>query len=95
METIYLVEWGFESRYGTLDDPWFQKFNDLEKAVRFYDSIKIRDEWIVEYNTSRHISRDMIYAKSLSSNIDHGDWLEPEQILQYGTYGIADYRMEG
>lgn len=94
MKRVYLVEWGFESRYGTLDDPWVQRFDDLGKAKRFCDSIGIRDEWLVEYNTSHHMSRDDIYAKELSSCIDHGDWLDIEQVLQYDTYGIAEYRME-
>ena len=94
MKTVYLVEWGFESRLGTLDNPWMQSFDDLRKAIRFYDSVNARDEWIAEYNTSNHISRGRIYAKTLSSNIDHGDWLETEQILRYDTYSIAEYRME-
>lgn len=94
MKKVYLVKWGFESRYGTLDDPWVQKFDDLGKATRFYDSIKIREEWIVEYNTTGHMSRDAIYAKELSSCVDDGNWLETEQVLQYDTFGIAEYRME-
>ena len=94
MKTVYLVEWGFESRLGTLDNPWSQSFDDLGKAMRFYNSVNIRDEWISEYNTSNHISRDRICAKVLSSNIDNGDWLETEQILQYDPYGIAEYRTE-
>ena len=95
MKTVYMVEWGFESRLGTLDDPWVLIFDDLGKAMRFYDSVDIRAEWIAEYNTSNHISRGRICAKTLSSEIDHGNWLETEQILQYDTYGIAEYRMKG
>mgnify|MGYP007098933476 CR=1 FL=1 len=94
MKRVYLVEWGALSSMGALDNPWFQKFDDLEKATRFYDSIKIRDKWIVEYNTTHHMSRDRACAKTLSSSIDHDGWIYLEQVLQYDTYGLTEHRME-
>ena len=94
MKRVFLVEWGTESSMGTLDDPCQWKFDDLNDAIAFYDDIDLRYDWVREYNTSRHMSRDRIYAKTLSSNIDHGNWIDHEQVLQYDTYGIAEYRME-
>ena len=94
MKTVYMVGWGTESLYGTVDDPCCEMFTDLESAIAFYDGLDIRFDWLVEYNTSNHISRDRVQAKWLSQNTDSDDYMDHERFLRHDTYGIAEYRME-
>lgn len=95
MKKVYMVEWGTESSTGTIDDPIQWEFDDLDKAIAFYDEIDLRYDWIREYNVSHGNSRHNVIAKQIIDRIDFdGDIIEYGQVLRFAEYGEVDYRME-
>ena len=96
MEKVYMVEWGTESSTGAIDDPIQWKFDDLDKAIAFYDEIDLRFDWMREYNASHGASRHNVMAKQIIDCIDldvDGN-VEYGQILRFDEYGESEHRME-
>lgn len=95
MKKVYMVEWGTESSTGTIDDPIQWEFDDLDKAIAFYDEIDLRYDWIREYNASNGVNRHNVMAKQIIDCVDLVDRIiEYGQVLQFDEYGEAEYRAE-
>ena len=95
MKKVYMVEWGTESSFGTIDDPTQWEFDDLDEAISYYNDIDLRYDWILEYNTSHGNSRHNIMAKQIIDCIDFdGDIIEYGHILKFSEDGETEYRAE-